>query len=143
MFLARVSSMDNADRENALLNELSNKVIGGALRVHTELGTGLLESAYHRCLDFELVDIGLSVERQVPVPLVYRGRNLECGYRIDLLIDKQLIVEVKAVEKLHPVHSAQVLSHLRLSKLKLGLLINFHEHSLKHGIKRVVNGFPE
>ena len=135
--------MDNADREKALLNELSNKVIGGALRVHTELGTGLLESAYHRCLDFELVDMGLSVERQVPVPLVYRGRSLECGYRIDLLIDKQLIVEVKAVEKLHPVHRAQVLSHLRLSKLKLGLLINFHEHSLKHGIKRVVNGFPE
>jgi len=86
--------------------------------------------------------MGLSAERQVPVPLVYRGRNLECGYRIDLLIDTQLIVEVKAVEKLHPIHSAQVLSHLRLSKLKLGLLINFHEHSLKHGIKRVVNGFP-
>jgi len=135
--------MDNIDREKDWLNELSKKVIGGALRVHTALGTGLLESAYHRCLDFELVDMGMSVERQVPVPLVYRGRNLDCGYRIDLLIDQQLIVEVKAVETLHPVHSAQLLSHLRLSKLKLGLLINFHEQSLKHGIKRVVNGFPE
>ena len=129
--------------EKTFLNELSHRVIRGALRVHSELGTGLLESAYDRCLDFELVDMGLSVERQVPVPLVYRGRNLDCGYRIDLLGEKRLIVEVKAIEKLHPVHCAQVLSHLRLSKLKLGLLINFHEHSLKNGIRRIVNGFPE
>ena len=129
--------------EAAWLSDLSNKVIGAALRVHTELGAGLLESAYDRCLDFELVDMGFSVERQVPVPLLYRGRRLDCGYRIDLLLEKRLIIEVKAVEKLHPVHTAQLLSHLRLANFKLGLLINFHEHSLKHGIRRVVNGFPE
>jgi GxxExxY protein len=141
--LHRWIAMQTVRADRAWLNELSHTVLGAALRVHTELGTGLLESAYDRCLDFELVDMGLSVERQVPVPLVYRGRHLDCGYRIDLLVEKQLIVEVKAVAKRHPVHSAQLLSHLRLTKLTLGLLINFHEHSLRHGIKRVVNGFPE
>lgn len=130
------------DSESQQLNDLSHRVIGAALRVHSELGTGLLESAYDRCLQFELTDAGIAVERQVEVPLLYRGRNLDCGYRIDLLVDKSLIVEVKAVEKLHPVHSSQLLSHLRLAKLKLGLLINFHEQSLRNGIKRVVNGFP-
>ncbi len=143
MFLAGSGNVLETRNEQTWLNDLSNRVIGGALRVHSELGAGLLESAYDRCLDFELVDMGLSVERQVPVPLVYRGRKLDCGYRIDLLVEKGLIVEVKAVEKLHPVHSAQLLSHLRLTKLKLGLLINFHERSLKDGIKRVVNGFPK
>lgn len=129
--------------EKSWLNELSNKVIRAALQVHSELGTGLLESAYDHCLHFALVDIGMAVERQVPVPLTFAGRRLDCGYRIDLLVEGALIVEVKAVERLHPVHSAQLLSHLRLSKLKLGLLINFHEQHLRHGIKRVVNGFPE
>jgi GxxExxY protein len=139
----RVGMQDDATDEKAFLNELSNQVIRGALRVHTALGSGLLESAYERCLDFELADMGLSVERQVGVPLVYRGRRIECAYRIDLVVEKSLIVEVKAVEKLHPIHSAQLLSQLRLSGLKLGLIINFHERSLKNGIIRVVNGFPE
>jgi GxxExxY protein len=135
--------MQNAADEKTILNELSNKVIGSALRVHTALGPGLLESAYERCLWLELIELGLSVDRQVPVPIVYRGHRIERAYRTDLLVERSVIVEVKAVEKLQAIHSTQLLSQLRMSGLKLGLLINFHERSLKDGIKRVVNGFPE
>ena len=129
--------------ETARLNLLSNRVIGAAIRVHEELGPGLLESAYEACLSFELVNQGLRVERQVPLPLVYRGQRLECGYRIDMVVEEELIVEVKAIERLEKVHSAQLRSHLRLSKRKLGLLLNFNVKWLRDGIKRVVNGFPE
>jgi GxxExxY protein len=125
------------------LNLLSNRVIGAAIRVHDELGPGLLESAYEACLSFELLDQGLRVERQVPLPLVYRGQRLECGYRIDMIVNDELIVEVKAIERLEKVHGAQLRSHLKLSKRKLGLLLNFNVKSLRDGIKRVVNGFPE
>ena len=131
------------EAEKLRLNDLSNKIIGAAIRVHDEVGTGMLESAYDACLSFELVDAGLLVERQVAVPLVYRGRRLDCGYRIDLLVERELIVEVKAIERLERIHSAQLLSYLRLRNLKLGLLINFNVPSLRNGIKRVVNGFPE
>jgi GxxExxY protein len=132
---------DNDEKER--LNLLSNRVIGAALRVHDELGPGMLESAYEACLSYEVLDQGLSVERQKPVPVVYRGRRLDCGYRIDLLVEDVLIVEVKAIERLEKVHSAQLRSHLRFSQRKLGLLINFNVKSLRDGIKRVVNGFPE
>jgi GxxExxY protein len=132
-------STDEGDR----LNRLSNRVIGAALRVHEELGPGLLESAYEACLSFELLDLGLNLERQKPLPLVYRGRRLDCGYRIDLLVEGELIVEVKAIERLERVHSAQLRSQLRLSETKLDLLINFNVHRLREGIRRVVNGFPE
>ena len=125
------------------LNLLSNRVIGAAIRVHDELGPGLLESAYEARLSFELLDQGLRVERQVPLPLVYRGQRLECGYRIDMIVNDELIVEVKAIERLEKVHGAQLRSHLKLSKRKLGLLLNFNVKSLRDGIKRVVNGFPE
>jgi GxxExxY protein len=134
-----MSGNDEKDR----LNLLSNRVIGAALRVHVELGPGMLESAYEACLSYELVDQGLSVERQKPVPVVYRGRRLDCGYRIDLLVEDVLIVEVKAIERLEKVHSAQLRSHLRFSERKLGLLINFNVKSLRDGLKRIVNGFPE
>lgn len=130
---------DEADR----LNRLSHRVIGAALRVHEELGPGLLESAYEACLSFELLDLGMHLDRQQPLPLVYRGRRLDCGYRIDLLVERELIVEVKAIERLERVHRAQLRSQLRLSEIKLGLLINFNVHRLQEGIKRVVNGFPE
>ena len=133
----------SVDDEKERLNSLSNCVIGAALRVHNELGPGMLESAYEACLMYELIDQGLNVERQKPVPVVYRGRRLDCGYRIDLLVEDALIVEVKAIERLEKVHSAQLRSHLRFSERKLGLLINFNVKSLRDGLKRIVNAFPE
>ncbi len=120
-------------------NKLSNVTIGCALKIHKALGPGLLESAYQECLLYELRQQGLFVENEKPLPLVYEQVKLECGYRVDLLIEKKLIVEVKAVESVHPVHLAQLLTYLRLSKCKLGLLINFNVPLLKNGIKRVIN----
>jgi GxxExxY protein len=102
-----------AANERDELNALSNQIIGAALRVHSELGPGLLESAYEVCLAFELNNEGYRIERQVPVPVLYRGRQLECGYRIDLLVEDRIIVEIKAVERLHRVHFSQLLSQLR------------------------------
>jgi GxxExxY protein len=127
----------------AELNHLSNVIIGAAIRVHTELGPGMLESAYESCMFFELVDAGLQVERQKALPLVYRGLRMNCGYRLDLLVNGQIIVEVKAIDRLLRVHSAQLLSYLRQTNLKLGLLFNFNEKWLQDGTKRVVNDFPE
>lgn len=138
----RIRMLD-AHSEADRLNLLSHRVIGAALRVHRELGPELLESAYETCLTFELVDAGFKVERQVPVPLVYRGRRLDCGYRTDLIVESALIVEVKAIERLEPVHTAQVLSHLKLSGKKIALLINFHVKRLEDGVRRLVNDFPE
>jgi GxxExxY protein len=120
-------------------NEISEKVIGCAIQVHRELGPGLLESSYEECLYYELVQAGLLVEKQKPLPLVYKEVKLECGYRIDLMIEKKVIVEVKAVEALNDIHMAQILTYLKLSKVKLGLLMNFNVTLLKSGIKRVAN----
>jgi GxxExxY protein len=108
--------------------------------VHTRLGPGLLESAYQACLRYELQKRGLRVAVQVGLPVVYEGIKVEAGYRIDLLADDQIIVELKAVEAIHPIHKAQLLSYLRLSGKKLGLIINFHVLHLKDGITRMVNG---
>jgi len=129
--------------ETERLNLLSYRVVGAAIRVHRELGPGLLESAYKACLACELIDAGYSVKSEVPLPLVYRGRELKCGYRLDLLVDDSLVVEVKAIERLDRIHAAQLLSYLRLSKRKLGLLLNFNVNRLDDGIKRVVNRLPE
>jgi GxxExxY protein len=120
-------------------NEISEKIIGCAIQVHRELGSGLLESSYEECLYYELIQFGLLVEKQKPLPLVYREVKLECGYRIDLLIEKKVIVEVKSVDALNDVHLAQVLTYLKLSKCKLGLLMNFNVVLLKDGIKRIAN----
>ena len=126
------------------LNDITDEIIGAAVQVHRVLGPGLLESAYEACATFELVDRGLSVERQKALPLVYRGRRLDCGYRIDLLVEGLVVVEIKAVERLERVHRAQVLSYLRLSGCKVGLLINFNVKLIaKEGLARIVNGFPE
>jgi GxxExxY protein len=126
------------------LNAITEQVIGAALVVHRELGPGVLESAYEACLMFELLERGLRVERQVTLPLIYRGQTLDAGYRIDLLVKHEVVVEVKSVERLERVHPAQVLCYLRLSGLKLGLLINFNvEWLVRDGVKRIVNGFPE
>jgi GxxExxY protein len=117
---------------------LTNEILACAFRVHSSLGPGLLESAYQACLKYELIKQGLSVEAEKVVPLVYEEITLDCGYRIDLLVDKKVIIELKTVEKFTDVHLAQVLTYLRLANLKTGLLLNFNTKSLKNGIKRVV-----
>jgi GxxExxY protein len=127
------------------LNALTQSIIGSALEVHRELGPGLLEQAYEACLAFELLNKGFTVERQKLLPLVYKGHSLDLGgYRLDLLVEGVVIVEVKAVEKLDPVHSAQLLSYLRFASCRVGLLFNFNVKWLtEHGLKRVVNAFSE
>lgn len=126
------------------LNALTEEIIGAAIAVHHELGPGMLESAYEACLAFELLDRRLYVERQKPLPLVYRNQRLECGFRIDLLVNGLAIVEVKSVERFERVHEAQLLSYLRLTECKVGLLLNFNVKWLvRDGLKRVVNGFPD
>jgi GxxExxY protein len=126
------------------LNSLTQTIIAAALAVHQELGAGMLESSYDACLAFEPVQRGLSIERQKPMPLVYREQTLALGYRLDFLVDQLVVVEVKAIERLERVHSAQLLSYLRLTGCRVGLLINFNvEWLVKDGIKRVVNGFPD
>ena len=115
---------------------LTKKIIGCAIEVHRNLGPGLLESAYESCLAHELGVHGISFQVQLPVPIVYKGKRLDCGYRIDLLIDSKVIVELKSVEKLNAVHEAQMLTYLRLAKKEVGLLINFNVPRLVNGIKR-------
>jgi GxxExxY protein len=120
-------------------NEISEKVIGCAIQVHRELGPGLLESSYQECLYFELIQSGLLVEKQKPLPLVYKEVKLECGYRLDLIVENKVVIEVKAVEALNDVHMAQILTCLKLSKCRLGLLMNFNVALMKDGIRRVAN----
>lgn len=121
-------------------NEISHEIIGAALDLHGNLGPGLLESAYECALMFELAQRGLDVRCQVPMPLIYKSVKLDQGYRLDLLVQDKVIVEIKSVECIAPVHYAQLLTYLRLSDKRLGLLINFNSKLLKHGIHRVVNG---
>ena len=126
------------------LNSLTEKIIGAALAVHRELGPGMLEQAYEACLAFELASRGLKLERQKTLPLTYKGMRLDCGYRIDLLVEDLVVVEVKSIERLERVHSAQVLSYLRTLKRNVGLVINFNvQWLIRDGIRRIVNDFPE
>jgi GxxExxY protein len=120
-------------------NELSNLVSGRAIKVHAALGPGLLESAYEECLFYELRESGLYVEKQKPMPLIYETVKLECGYRVDLMVERSLVIEVKSVEALNDVHLAQVLTYLKLSHCRLGLLLNFKVARMRDGIRRVVN----
>lgn len=120
-------------------NEISQLVIGAAINVHKDLGPGLLESSYQECLAYEIEQLGLNVKTQVPLPLIYKEINLGIGYRIDILIENKVIIEVKAVNALTEIHSAQLLTYLKLSKIKLGLLINFNSVLVTNGIKRLVN----
>ncbi|MGH6960322.1 MAG: GxxExxY protein [Dongiaceae bacterium] len=117
---------------------VTDRVIGLAIEVHRQLGPGLLESAYEDCLCHELRTHGIDFRRQVPLPINYKGEHLDCGYRMDLVVAGSLIVEIKSVEKLLPLHEAQLLTYLKLSGLKTGLLLNFNVLLLKHGIKRMV-----
>ena len=125
------------------LNAVTNAIIGAALAVHRELGPGMLESAYDACLSYELLERGFTIERQKPLPLIYKGQTVDCAYRLDLLVEAAVVVEVKAVERLDRVHAAQLLSYLRLSGCRVGLLLNFNVRWLvADGVRRIVNGFP-
>jgi GxxExxY protein len=128
------------ETERKRLNELSAKVIGLCIEVHRETGAGLLESAYEECLAYELSRNGLRFERQKEMPLRYKDVLLDCGYRLDFLIEDSLIIELKAVDKVLPIHQAQVLTYLKLSQKQLGLLINFNVPMLKDGIERMTTG---
>ena len=117
---------------------LSRQIINAAIEVHRHLGPGLLESAYEHCLYTELINHGLRTERQQALPVVYKGQRIDCAYRLDLVVEEKVIVELKAVNRLEPVHQAQMLTYLKLSGCRLGLLFNFNTPVLKHGIKRIV-----
>lgn len=123
---------------NFPLNDLTQKIIGAAIEVHRVLGPGLLESAYERCLIYELEKLGLRVESQKSLPIVYKEIDIEAGYRIDVLVEGQVVIELKAVERFTDVHEAQILTYLKLSGCKVGLLINFDVKMLKNGIRRFV-----
>jgi len=118
------------------INQITEKIIGCAIEVHKELGPGLLESAYEECLFYELTKAGLKAERQVPVPVIYKEIKLECGYRMDILVEKKVIIELKTVDAFIPVHEAQILTYMKFAKKEIGLLINFNVTLLKNGIKR-------
>jgi GxxExxY protein len=125
------------------MSRLTERVIGSAIKIHRRLGPGLLESAYESCLAYELDAQGLMVVRQKPVPLVYDRVKLDCGFRADLLVENRVVVELKCKEQIHPVDEMQLLSHLRLLELQVGLLINFHVVRLTDGIRRIVNNYRE
>ena len=133
------SVADTRDR----LDCITRKIIGAAIEVHRALGPGLLESAYETCLAYELNQRGLAFRQQVPLPLHYENVRLDCGYRLDLVVEDEVIVEIKTVEELAPIHQAQLMSYLRLSGKQVGLLINFNVRVLKQGLKRLVNEFPD
>lgn len=120
------------------INQITHEILDSAYKVHTKLGPGLLESAYQACLVYELKKKNLKVEVEKPLPLIYEEVKLDCGYRIDILVENQVVVELKTVESFTDVHTAQVLTYLKLSENKVGLLINFYTKSLKNGIKRLI-----
>lgn len=121
-------------------NELSTKLIGIAIDVHNALGPGLLESAYKEVLFYKIIQAGLYAEKEKPMPLVFENVKLDCGYRLDILVENKLVIEIKSVEALNDVHLAQTLTYLKLGNYKLGLLMNFNVAQLRHGVKRVING---
>jgi GxxExxY protein len=142
--LATTFAVGASMSERERLNTITEAIIKSAISVHRELGPGLLESAYDAFLSFELLASGLHIVRQKPLAVTYRGQTLDVGYRIDLLVEDAVIVEVKSIDRFHPVHGAQLVSYLRLSGCKVGLLINFNVKWLvEDGIMRRVNGFPE
>ncbi|MBT3385847.1 MAG: GxxExxY protein [Prolixibacteraceae bacterium] len=120
-------------------NEISYKIIGAALEIHKNIGPGLLESAYESALAFDLRELGFKVKQQVPMPFIYKGIKQDVGYRIDLMVNNKVLIEIKSVETLAPVHYSQTLTYLKLSGLKLALLINFNTKVLKEGVHRIVN----
>lgn len=140
MFLTTENTEVGHREHNLSENSLAAKAIGAAIEVHSALGPGLLESCYKECLYYKLGQAGLFVEKEKALPLVFESVKLECGYRIDLLIEGKLLIEIKSVEALNDIHLAQTLTYLKLGNYKLGLLINFNVLKLKDGLKRVING---
>ena len=130
--------MEQEDAKTRRFEDCSEVVIGACIEVHRHLGPGLLESAYEHCVAHELSALGLRFERQRPVPLEYKGTKLECGYRLDLVVEDALVVEIKCVDGLLPIHKAQLLTYLRLTTLHTGLLVNFRETVLKNGLRRLI-----
>jgi GxxExxY protein len=122
-------------------NQITSAIIGASIELHKNLGPGLLESAYEMALSYELEQLGFTVRRQVSMPFVYKGHKLEVGYRIDLVVNETVLIEIKSVEQLAPVHFSQTLTYLKLSKIQVGLLINFNVNLLKDGVHRIVNNF--
>jgi GxxExxY protein len=133
--------MNRRDAETQSFREITEQVIGSCIEIHKQIGPGLLESAYEECLCYELSQAGIRFERQKPLPVKYKKVFLDCGYRLDLVIEGKIILELKTVETLLPIHEAQLLTYLKLSGLTLGLLINFNVPVLKNGIKRIANNF--
>jgi GxxExxY protein len=120
------------------VNKITQNIIGCAIEVHRNLGPGLLESAYEECLAFELNKAGLEIKRQIPTPVIYKGVKLDCGYRIDILVENIVVIELKVVDEINPVHEAQILTYMKFSKKIVGLLINFNVTVLKNGIRRFI-----
>jgi len=125
--------------EETIENKITEKIIGCAIEVHRTLGPGLLESAYEKCLCYELNQVGLMYKEQVSLPVIYKGVKLDCGYRMDVVVEDKVIIEIKTVERILPIHEAQLLSYLKIYNKKVGLLMNFHVPVLKNGLKRIAN----
>ena len=143
MLGARLAIVRRMVAEAERLNALTERIIGAAIEVHKALGPGLLESAYETCLAYELVKRGLKIERQKPLPLAYDGVQLDCAYRMDLVVEGAVVIEVKSIAQLERVHEAQMISYLKLSGLKVGLIVNFNVRNLtRDGLWRRVNDFP-
>jgi GxxExxY protein len=138
-----ILNIHRGDAEARSFDELTERIIGFCIEIHGVLGPGLLESAYEECLCHELSLAGLKFERQKPLPVSYKNVNLDCGYRIDLIVENKVIVELKTVDELLPIHEAQILTYLKLANLPVGFLINFNVPLLKQGVKRIVNKFPD
>jgi len=135
--------MNRRGAEAQSLNEISEKIIGCAIEIHRAVGPGLLESAYEECMCHELGEAGLRYARQVELPLIYKSVRLNCGYRMDLVVEDAVVIELKTVDRLQPVHDAQLLTYLKLAGYSVGLLINFNVPLLKSGIKRIVNNYKD
>jgi len=127
--------------EAGALNEITNKIIGAAIEVHRHLGPGLLESAYEECLCYELSQLGMRFRRQVHLPIAYKGLKLDCAYKMDLVVEDEVVVELKAIDQLLPIHSQQLVTYLKASRKQIGLLINFSEPVLKKGLRRILNRY--
>ena len=139
--MSKPESAEGAEVRGSIENVLTDQIIGCAIEVHRHLGPGLLESVYEECLCYELSQMGLRFERQVHLPVRYKGIKLDCGYKLDLVVEGSIVVELKSIEDLTPLHHAQVLTYLRTSNRRVGLLINFNVPILKSGLKRIVNRY--
>ena len=139
--LSRINTAEKKAETAEEMNTLTGTIIGAAIEAHRILGPGLLESAYEACLAFELKEQGLKIDRQIELPLIYKNLYLDCGYRLDLLVNDAVVVEIKAITTIAPIHLAQLTSYLKLTKCRVGLLINFNVTMLRDGITRIVNNF--